>query len=139
MVKVKEFLDAYKSNLDEAVNMVWYDWFCSDASLKNRTKNIAGTLKKIRKLINIDNYEVSFKNCCPINGPTYDNIILHPHFDKNTNVNIRFFSCHDDHAFTVGVYNAKTEEDYDKGTNNRNELAKLAADTILEVAATYAK
>lgn len=52
----------------------WYDWFCKNESLKNKTK-VLGT--KLAQIINSPKLEpksqfVWFKNCCPMNGTLYD-------------------------------------------------------------------
>lgn len=54
----------------------WYDWFCEDKSLKNKTK-ILGT--KMAQIINSPKLEPSkqfvwFKNNCPMVGSLYDDI-----------------------------------------------------------------
>ena len=55
---------------------VFYDWFCSDASLVNRTKSLIPKLKLIAKspLVNPETTYVFFKNNCPMDGNTYDSI-----------------------------------------------------------------
>lgn len=53
----------------------FYDWFCNDASLLNRSKSLFGKLKKIIPLlqnIDIDKNYSFFKNNCPVSGPLYD-------------------------------------------------------------------
>lgn len=82
-MKIKNFVEAYK-NKDFSFNGcldAWYDWFCTDKSLINRTKRLANTIKKVYKSLSdlnykLDNFEVSLKNCCPCSGPTYDRISI---------------------------------------------------------------
>lgn len=52
----------------------WYDWFCSDESLKNRLDKMARTLKNLKdsEKINLDTMYVWFKNNCPCTSPLYD-------------------------------------------------------------------
>lgn len=52
----------------------WYDWFCKDSSLANKTKTLGNKLKQIAgsKKIDIENQYVWFKNNCPMSGPLYD-------------------------------------------------------------------
>ena len=52
----------------------FYDWFCSDKSLQTRSKNLLTKANKVVKLLglNPDEITILFKNCCPVNGPTYD-------------------------------------------------------------------
>lgn len=52
----------------------WYDWFCKDAALCNKTKRLAGKLKKLigSPKIDVDKNYVFFKNNCPMMGKLYD-------------------------------------------------------------------
>lgn len=51
----------------------WYDWFCSDSSLKNRTKKFFTLILGIKDGGKVDlNWEGWFKNNCPVHGPLYD-------------------------------------------------------------------
>lgn len=54
----------------------WYDWFCRDTSLKNKTANLgrkAICLMKSPK-INPETMYVWFKNNCPCYGSLYDDL-----------------------------------------------------------------
>ncbi len=56
------------------INAGWYDWFCKDESLANKTKALYTKLKQIAGSKKIDkekNY-VFFKNNCPMDGSLYD-------------------------------------------------------------------
>ena len=52
----------------------WYDWFCKDTSLRNKTKNLGAKLIRIADSKKFDNETsyVFFKNNCPMNGNLYD-------------------------------------------------------------------
>ena len=50
----------------------WYDWFCRDESLVNKTKKLSSIIKKIQREDLLDNYYVFFANRCPVLGPLYD-------------------------------------------------------------------
>lgn len=52
----------------------WWDWFCKDSSLKNKTYKMGNIIKKIsgKGKVNLDKNYVWFKNNCPLNGPLYD-------------------------------------------------------------------
>lgn len=56
------------------VDAGWYDWFCRDTSLANKTKRMAPMIKKIAgsKRIDPKRLYVWFKNNCPLYGPLYD-------------------------------------------------------------------
>ncbi len=53
----------------------FYDWFCSDKALKNKSITLFKQLKRFLKHhpeINLDTHYVFFKNNCPLVGSTYD-------------------------------------------------------------------
>ena len=52
----------------------WYDWFCKESSLRNKTKKLTAKLKQIlaSPKINQDTMYVWFKNNCPGEGSLYD-------------------------------------------------------------------
>lgn len=52
----------------------WYDWFCRDTSLRNKTIFLTKRLKSLlaSPLIDQDKMYVFFKNNCPFNGKLYD-------------------------------------------------------------------
>lgn len=56
------------------INAGWFDWFCKDSSLANKTKALAKKLRSIVKSprFNPDSTYVMFKNNCPVNGTLYD-------------------------------------------------------------------
>lgn len=67
-----DFIADYENNSDQFYG--FYDWFCSDAALKNKAKEM---VPKLRFLVNMgiidgDNIYVWFKNNCPVNGSLYD-------------------------------------------------------------------
>ena len=52
----------------------WFDWFCKDSSLANKTIKLTKKLKQIvdSPKINQDTMYVFFKNNCPMIGNLYD-------------------------------------------------------------------
>jgi hypothetical protein len=53
----------------------FYDWFCSDKALKNKSNKLFKQVKTFIKHhpeINLDTHYVFFKNNCPMLGSTYD-------------------------------------------------------------------
>jgi len=53
----------------------FYDWFCSDKALKNKSIKLFKQVKTFIKHhpeINLDTHYVFFKNNCPMIGSTYD-------------------------------------------------------------------
>ena len=53
----------------------FYDWFCSDKALENKSMKLFKQVKTFIKYhpeINLDTHYVFFKNNCPMLGSTYD-------------------------------------------------------------------
>ena len=63
-------VDSLKTQMDAG----WYDWFCRDSALKNKTKTLGKKIKDISKIgfFDIDKTYVYLKNNCTMNGKTYD-------------------------------------------------------------------
>ena len=63
-------VDSLKAQMDAG----WYDWFCKDNALKNKTKTLGKKIKDVSKLnfFDIDKTYVYMKNNCPMDGKTYD-------------------------------------------------------------------
>lgn len=61
-------------DLDTQCAAGWYDWFCRDSSLANKTKALGKKVSQISTSFRFNPYEVYvfFKNNCPFNGPLYD-------------------------------------------------------------------
>ena len=56
-------------------NFNFYDWFCSNKALENKSKTLFKQVKTFIKHhpeINLDTHYVFFKNNCPMLGSTYD-------------------------------------------------------------------
>ena len=77
---VRSWQQAYNSGAFELpdrktqIDAGWYDWFCKDSSLKNKTKKIGNIIKGIKAggKVNLKDWYIWFKNNCPLNGPLYD-------------------------------------------------------------------
>ena len=79
-LSIDEFIEIFdnglydSSDVDTQIDAGWYDWFCKDSALKNKTIKLTKKLKSIlpsSKINTEDNY-VFFKNNCPMVGKTYD-------------------------------------------------------------------
>jgi hypothetical protein len=53
---------------------VFYDWFCRDSSLKNKSIKLFKQVKLFVKMkdVDLDSTYVFFKNNCPVGGSLYD-------------------------------------------------------------------
>lgn len=62
-------------DFDTQCDAGWYDWFCKDASLRNKTYKLAPKVKQISKLLGekfSKSHYLFFKNNCPGAGKLYD-------------------------------------------------------------------
>ncbi|MDY0139921.1 MAG: hypothetical protein RBR50_09480 [Candidatus Izemoplasmatales bacterium] len=81
----------------------WYDWFCRDTSLKNKTKKMGNIIKQIKDdgKVDLNNMYVWFKNNCPINGPLYDDFRIANISDGATQLIVQLDSPWEDAKYTV--------------------------------------
>jgi hypothetical protein len=74
------FRSSHNARMDvrTACNAGWWDWFCTDSSLLNRTNKFIPIIKNLKSSLNVDliNNYVFFKNNCPCVGPTYDSMSI---------------------------------------------------------------
>jgi len=81
----------YKRSNDESIlerltDELWYDWFCRETSLKNKSKTLLSRLSSVvkanaNKKFDPDKCYVFFKNNCPCCGSLYDDFRI---CDKET-------------------------------------------------------
>ena len=73
---IVEFLEGNFNSPDirTQIKAGWYDWFCKDSSLMNKTQRIGNIIKQIKSggKVDFQNWYCWFKNNCPLNGPLYD-------------------------------------------------------------------
>ena len=73
---IDEFMEGNFDDADARTQILagWYDWFCKDRSLANKTKKMGNIIKQVKRggKVDIENWYVWFKNNCPLNGPLYD-------------------------------------------------------------------
>ena len=77
---IREFLKKFDEGVFDNPDVTfqieagWYDWFCNNKSLCNKTKSLTKKLKQIvnSPKINQDTQYVFFKNNCPLYGSLYD-------------------------------------------------------------------
>jgi len=62
------------SDVKTHIEAGWYDWFCRDTSLANKTRSLGKKVLQLMKSdkIDTDTQYVWFKNNCPMNGRLYD-------------------------------------------------------------------
>ena len=79
-LSLREWIEAYDSgkfdspDVHTQIDAGWYDWFCKDTSLVNKTRKLAHKVKRVAKSHKIDRDKVYvfFKNNCPCVGKLYD-------------------------------------------------------------------
>ena len=77
---IKEYINNFNNgqynskNVGVQCDAGWYDWFCKDSSLRNKTYSLTAKLKQIiaSPKVNQDTMYVFFKNNCPCVGKLYD-------------------------------------------------------------------
>ena len=111
--------------VEKQIEAGWYDWFCKDSSLLNKTRIIGGLI--IRHLkhgkINLDESYVWFKNNCPMSGPLYDDFRIANISDGATQLIVQIDSPWENERYAV----YSVDDFFDKPvllTNSSRELVK---------------
>lgn len=91
------------NNVKNQIEAGWYDWFCKDTSLVNKTKKMGNIVKQIKDSgkVNLDTSYVWFKNNCPINGPLYDDFRFSDIVTGDVLFTTQIESCWNDKKYTV--------------------------------------
>ena len=81
----------------------WYDWFCKDSSLRNKTYRMGSIIKQIKSggKVDLQNWYVWFKNNCPLNGPLYDDFRFADLKNGNVMFTIQLDCCWNKKKYTV--------------------------------------
>lgn len=76
------------------VDAGWYDWFCHNYALRNKTYKMGKIIAKVKPggKIDLENWYVWFKNNCPCVGPLYDDF----RFAIKDSGEVQFTICIDD-------------------------------------------
>jgi hypothetical protein len=108
----------------------WYDWFCKDSSLVNKTKKMGNIIKQVKNggKVNLKDWYVWFKNNCPLNGPLYDDFRFARLDTGDVQLTIQIDCCWNNHRFSVwGRKNEDAEFEHEKAlfeTDSQRELVK---------------
>ena len=97
--KKESFNDDAKTQIEAG----WYDWFCKDSSLANKTKRMGNIIAKLSKggKVDLDNNYVWFKNNCPLNGPLYDDFRFADLETGDVQMTIQLDCCWNNHRYSV--------------------------------------
>ena len=135
-IPLKQWIDEFlngnfdKEDVKTQILAGWYDWFCKDSSLKNKTKKMGNIIKQIKAggKVNLKDWYVWFKNNCPLNGPLYDDFRFARLDTGDVQLTIQINCCWNEHRFSV--WGRRTEDadfEHDKAlfeTDSQRELVK---------------
>ncbi len=130
-ISLKTWIERFNNNEFENENTNvqieagWYDWFCRDTSLKNKTKKMGQIIKQIKDggKVDLNNMYVWFKNNCPMSGPLYDDFRIANIKDGATQLLVQLDSPWEDTKYVV----YSVDDFFDKPvllTNSSRELVK---------------
>ena len=65
-------------DIETQINAGWYDWFCDEDELYEKTQDLGEKLKSLlpTKLFDPNTMYVFFKNNCPLEGDLYDSFSI---------------------------------------------------------------
>lgn len=112
-------------DLRTQIDAGWYDWFCRNTSLANKTKKMGNIIKQIKDggKVNLDESFVWFKNNCPLSYPLYDDFKIANINNGKTRFIVQFGSLWEDAKYAV----YSVDDFFDKPvllTNSSRELVK---------------
>ena len=92
-IKLSEWIQRFKSgefdkpDSTTQIKAGWFDWFCRNSSLVNKTIKMGNIIKQFKAggKVDLETSYVWFKNNCPLNGPLYDDFRI---ADNETNNNL---------------------------------------------------
>ena len=99
------------------IEIGWYDWFCKDSSLANKTKRMGNIIKQFKEggKITLEQHFVQFEKYSPLNGLLYDDFRI---AEIETNETV----------FTVQINNSREEARfiiYGKMNNFENHCSQI--------------
>ena len=110
-------------DLQTQIKAGWYDWFCKDESLVNKTKRMGYIVKQFKDggKLNLDKMYVWFKNNCPLAGPLYDDFRIADIESGDTLFTIQINCFREEKRYTV--YGKKN--DFDIPLFNTDSIKEL--------------
>ena len=129
---IENFLNGQYDAADVKTQILagWYDWFCKDSSLVNKTKKMGNIIKQVKDggKVNLEDWYVWFKNNCPLNGPLYDDFRFARLETGDVQLTIQIDCCWNNHRFSVwGRRSEDCEFEHEKAlfeTDSQRELVK---------------
>ena len=108
-IKLSEWIQRFKSgefdkpDTTTQIKAGWFDWFCRDSSLANKTIKMGSIIKQFKAggKADLETSYVWFKNNCPLNGPLYDDFRI-ADIENNNNLFVVQIDCvWNDFKYTV--------------------------------------
>jgi len=108
-IKLSDWIQRFKSgefdkpDTSTQIKAGWFDWFCRDTSLANKTKKMGNIIKQIKGggKVDLETSYVWFKNNCPLSGPLYDDFRI-ADIENNNNLIVVQIDCfRNDTKYTV--------------------------------------
>jgi hypothetical protein len=123
----KGLYDEY--NRKTQIEAGWFDWFCRDSSLRNKTYKLGRVVKQIKDggKVDLDKNYVFFKNNCPLNGPLYDDFRICSIENGNLKFTVQFGCCWNKSKYAVYGRTPDGEGHWENAifeTNSSRELVK---------------
>lgn len=108
-IKLSEWIDRFNAgeydgkDRQTQIEAGWYDWFCKDTSLANKTKRMGNIVKQIKAggKVDMQKWYVWFKNNCPLNGPLYDDFRFALLRTGDVMLTIQINCCWNSHRYAV--------------------------------------
>ena len=108
-IKLSEWIQRFtsgefdKPDSTTQIKAGWFDWFCRDSSLANKTMKMGNIIKQFKAggKVDLETSYVWFKNNCPLNGPLYDDFRI-ADIENNNNLFVVQIDCvWNDSKYTV--------------------------------------
>lgn len=126
---INKFLSGEFDSQDVRVQIQagWYDWFCKDSSLANKTKKMGNIVRQVKRggKVNLNDWYVWFKNNCPLNGPLYDDFRFASLETGDVQFTIQINCCWNKHRYSVYGRTPDGEGHWDEPLFESDSLKEL--------------
>ena len=126
---INKFLSGEFDSQDVRVQIQagWYDWFCKDSSLANKTKKMGNIVRQVKSggKVDLNNWYVWFKNNCPLNGPLYDDFRFAFLETGDVQFTIQINCCWNKHRYAVYGRTPDGESHWDEPLFESDSLKDL--------------
>ena len=108
-LSISEWITAFlngefeSNDVHTQIKAQWFDWFCKDSSLANKTIKMGNIIKDINSggKVNLKGWYPWFKNNCPLNGPLYDDFRFADIETGDVMFTIQIDCCWNEHKYSV--------------------------------------